>query len=288
MAYRVAGGLFHEHLYYPWDVPWIVRRSLDAIRPRAFAVLETEIWPLMLDELRERGIPAILVNGRFSDRTAGNIRSHLSFWRRVYKSFSLLLVRSERDRELLLEIGLEERRVQVTGDCKIDAILLREEEADLGWARAVVGETGPVFLAGSTHPGEEEIVLEAFQRLKAKIPSARLIVAPRHPQRSTRVLELAKRAAPAALLSEVEREKKGKEGRGDGKGWENNNTPAGAERGEGEGKGKGEREEEREERAKKRGRKKRERRKKGGRGAGKEGEKREERGGGSDEGARKE
>lgn len=211
MAYRVAAGLFHEHLYYPWDVPWIVRRSLDAIRPRAFAVLETEIWPLMLDELRERGIPAILVNGRFSDKTAGNIRSHLHFWRRVYKSFSLLLVRSERDRELLLEIGLEERRVQVTGDCKIDAILLREEEADLGWARAVVGETGPVFLAGSTHPGEEEIVLEAFQRLKAKVPSARLIVAPRHPRRSTRVLELAKGAAPAALLSEMEREKKGRE-----------------------------------------------------------------------------
>ncbi|MGB4208754.1 MAG: glycosyltransferase N-terminal domain-containing protein, partial [Thermovirgaceae bacterium] len=210
MACRVASGLFHEHLYYPWDIPWIVRRSLDTIRPRAFAVLETEIWPLMLDGLRERGIPAILVNGRFSDKTAGNIRSHLHFWHRVYKSFSLLLVRSERDRELLLEIGLEERRIQVTGDCKIDAILLRKEEADLGRARAVLGETGPVFLAGSTHPGEEEVVLEAFQRLKTKIPSARLIVAPRHPQRSSKVLELAKGAAPAALLSEVEKEKKGR------------------------------------------------------------------------------
>ncbi len=210
MACRVASGLFHEHLYYPWDIPWIVRRSLDTIRPKAFAVLETEIWPLMLDGLRERGIPAILVNGRFSDKTAGNIRSHLHFWHRVYKSFSLLLVRSERDRELLLEIGLEERRIQVTGDCKIDAILLRKEEADLGRARAVLGETGPVFLAGSTHPGEEEVVLEAFQRLKTKIPSARLIVAPRHPQRSSKVLELAKGAAPAALLSEVEKEKKGR------------------------------------------------------------------------------
>jgi len=203
MAYRVAGGLFHEHLYYPWDIPWIVRRALDTVRPRAFAVIETEIWPLMLDELRERGIPAILVNGRFSDKTAGHIRSHLSFWRRVYRSFSLLLVRSEADRALLLDIGLEERKVRVTGDCKIDAILLRKEEADLGWARSIVGG-GPVFLAGSTHPGEEEIVLEAFRLLKAKVPEARLIIVPRHPERSAQVLGFAGQAGPSALLTEVE------------------------------------------------------------------------------------
>jgi len=204
MAYRVAGGLFHEHLYYPWDIPWIIRRALDTVRPRAFAVIETEIWPLMLDELRERGIPAILVNGRFSEKTAGHIRSHLSFWRRVYRSFSLLLVRSEADRALLLDIGLEERKVQITGDCKIDAILLRKEEADLGWARSIVSG-GPVFLAGSTHPGEEEIVLEAFRLLKAKVPEARLIIVPRHPERSAWVLGIAGKAGPSALLTEVER-----------------------------------------------------------------------------------
>ena len=115
MAYRVAGGLFHEHLYYPWDIPWIVRRALDTVRPRAFAVIETEIWPLMLDELRERGIPAILVNGRFS-KTAGHIRA-TSLLAEGVQSFSSS-GRSKPTGPCSWISGLEERKVRVQGTAR--------------------------------------------------------------------------------------------------------------------------------------------------------------------------
>jgi len=167
-------------------------------------VIETEIWPSMLFELKRRHIPAFLVNGRFSDRTAANIRKRPSFWREVYDSFTMLLVRSGADRSLLLETGLNEGKIRVTGDCKIDALLLRRKKADISWAKKIVGGDGPVFLAGSTHQGEETVALDAYRIVRSKLPSARLILAPRHPERSGEVAALAGGYAPTALLSEAE------------------------------------------------------------------------------------
>lgn len=205
MAFRLAGNLVSGHIFYPWDVPRIVRRALDAIRPKGYIVIETEIWPSMLFELKRRHIPAFLVNGRFSERTAANIRKRPSFWREVYDSFSLLLVRSGTDRSLLLEAGLDEGKIRVTGDCKIDALLLRRKKTDISWAKKIAGGDGPLFLAGSTHQGEESIALSAYRHVRERIPQARLVIAPRHPERSGDVLEAASRTAEAALLSEAER-----------------------------------------------------------------------------------
>lgn len=204
MAFRLAEGLFDEHIYYPWDTPRIVKRALDVLHPRGYIVLETEIWPTMLSELEKRKIPSFLVNGRFSDRTARNIRARPSFWRRVYDCFSLFLVRCRNDRELLLDVGIEDRKIRVTGDCKVDALLLRRRKADLKWAKRIAGSGGPLFLAGSTHAGEEAIALEAFQRVRRNVPAARLILAPRHPERSGEILKLAKGIASSALLSAAE------------------------------------------------------------------------------------
>lgn len=204
MAFRLAGNLVSGHIFYPWDVPRIVRRALDAIRPKGYIVIETEIWPSMLFELKRRHIPAFLVNGRFSERTAANIRKRPSFWREVYDSFSLLLVRSGTDRSLLLEAGLDEGKIRVTGDCKIDALLLRKKKTDISWAKKIAGGAGPVFLAGSTHQGEETIALDAYRIVRSKLPSARLILAPRHPERSGEAAALARGYAPTVLLSEAE------------------------------------------------------------------------------------
>lgn len=220
MAYRLAGGLFERHIYYPWDIPCIVNRALDAIRPRGYAVMETEIWPNMLFSLARRGVPAFLVNGRFSERTARTMRKHPSFWRMVYDCFTLLLVRSETDKETLLSLGVPAERVRVTGDCKVDALLLRRRNARLKPLEALFGarrghsphgdattpsEREPLFLAGSTHEGEEEMVLHAFKSVRRSFPSARLVIAPRHPERAEGVRALASEVAPSALLSDVER-----------------------------------------------------------------------------------
>ena len=204
-AFHLADGLFGEHIYYPWDVPRIVRRSLDRIRPKGYIVMETEIWPVMLMELKKRSIPAFLANGRFSERTARNVRKRPAFWRQVYDLFSLLLVRSAADRDFLADLGVPEEKLRVTGDCKVDALLLRKQAADLSRIREIVAGQGPVFVAGSTHQGEESIALAAFRNVRERIPQARLVIAPRHPERSGDVLEAASRTAEAALLSEAER-----------------------------------------------------------------------------------
>ncbi|MEA4881974.1 MAG: glycosyltransferase N-terminal domain-containing protein [Synergistaceae bacterium] len=206
MADRVAGGLYGEHIYYPWDVPWIVERALNILRPRAFVVLETEVWPNMLFSLARRKIPAFMVNARFSDRTAANIHRFSSFWRDVYDQFTLLLVRSESDREVMLRLGIEEKKISVMGDCKVDALLLRRKGTDLTRARELAGGKHPHFLAGSTHEGEDEIVLDAFRRVRLSFPSARLIIVPRHPERAEKVRKLAAPFGRTALLSAEESE----------------------------------------------------------------------------------
>ncbi len=222
MACRLAGGLFERHIYYPWDIPRIVNRALDAIQPRGYAVMETEIWPNMLFSLARRGVPAFLVNGRFSERTVRTMRKHPSFWRMVYDCFTLLLVRSETDREALASLRVPAERIRITGDCKVDALLLRRSNASLGPLEALFGvrqgnsphgdattpsEREPLFLAGSTHEGEEEMVLDAFKSVRRSFPSARLVIAPRHPERAGSVRALASEVAPSALLSEVENTK---------------------------------------------------------------------------------
>ncbi|NLM71100.1 MAG: 3-deoxy-D-manno-octulosonic acid transferase [Synergistaceae bacterium] len=205
MALGLARELFDRHIYYPWDVPKVVSRSLDAVRPSAYAVMETEIWPNMLFALARRGIPAFLVNGRISDRSAKARRS--AFWGEVYGCFSRLMVRSESDRDVLLALGVEGGRIVVTGDCKVDALLMRRRCVDQERARDMLfgpgeGRDGrPLFLAGSTHEGEEEAALEAFNIVRRSLPDARLVLAPRHPERAGGVLELANACAESLLLS---------------------------------------------------------------------------------------
>lgn len=203
MARQLTSHLTEDLLYYPWDVPRIVHRALDAVRPKAYVVLETEVWPAMLWELARRAIPSFLVNGRFSERAVRNFRRHPAFWRSLYDRFTRLMVRSPADRDSLLSIGIGKGKITVTGDCKIDALLLRKKRADLSWARALVGDGHPLFLAGSTHGGEDEIVLEAFAKVRTAFPAARLLLVPRHPERGRAVAALAERVAPAALLSSL-------------------------------------------------------------------------------------
>ena len=206
MAARLAKGRYGEHIYYPWDTPRIVKRALDTLRPKAFVVLETEVWPNMLFSLDRRKIPAFMMNARFSEKTAANILRFPSFWRDVYDQFTLLLVRSEFDREVMLRLGIEKKKIFVTGDCKVDALLLRRKGTDLTLARELRGEKHPLFLAGSTHAGEDEIVLEAFRRVRSSFSSARLILVPRHPERAEDLRKLAAPIARTALLSEEQKE----------------------------------------------------------------------------------
>ena len=204
MAQRLCSGMIDAHIYYPWDVPWIVRRSLGALRPKAYVAVEAEIWPLFLSGLAERGIPAFLVNGRFSDRSFEKARKNAAFWLKVLGAFRFLMVRGETDRERLLALGVDEKRVIALGDCKIDALVERRKEVDLPSLRQklFLGPYDLCLVAGSTHEGEEDVVFKAWDEVRRRFP-CRLIVVPRHPERSPKVLKEAGRFGKALLLTQI-------------------------------------------------------------------------------------
>jgi 3-deoxy-D-manno-octulosonic-acid transferase len=191
--------------YYPWDVPWVVSRALKRVLPRAYITVETEIWPGFLEKLSRDGVPAYIANGRFSERSFRKALRNREFWKDVLGTFRKIIVRGEGDADRLKELGLSKEKIAVTGDCKVDALLLRRKGADPENLRLRLSGTGlPVLLAGSTHEGEEKVVLEAFRTVRESGGKARLIIVPRHPERSDRVAEEAKMVSErTAVLSKA-------------------------------------------------------------------------------------
>ena len=150
MAEQLIGGTADRMVYSPWDVPRFVCSALDAARPKAYVAMEMERWPEMLSELRARGVPAFLANGKLSEKSFRKLRRQAPFWRGVLSCFERILVRFDEDREhfLALALGVPAERIVVTGDCKVDALMSRRSEADASrWAHLRRGDA-PLFVAG--------------------------------------------------------------------------------------------------------------------------------------------
>ena len=205
MALRVGNSLFDLHLYYPWDRAKYVSSSLDKINPWAFVTIETEIWPNMLWALKDRGIPAILANGRISTRTWRRLSNPLGkrIGRAFYNLFTELCLRDENDKKLLESIDLPAEKLHVTGDTKVDALLTRKESSKTDKLRKEIrADSAPIFIAGSTHQGEYEQLLAAFKSLREKVFDAKLIIVPRHPEKSSLPYDLFHNFYKTVRLSE--------------------------------------------------------------------------------------
>ncbi|MBI3006777.1 MAG: 3-deoxy-D-manno-octulosonic acid transferase [candidate division NC10 bacterium] len=192
-------GEAHSRIYFPFDLPGCVRRALEAIRPRLVLLAETEIWPNFLRACGERAIPVVLVNGRISPRSFPRYRLARPFLRRVVQDITLYLMQGEADAERLRALGAPAERIRVMGNLKYDLRVAPVSAAERRAWRASVGIPGEasVLVAGSTHGGEEEGALAALSRLRELAPDARLILAPRHPER----FQEAEAAAAAAGLA---------------------------------------------------------------------------------------
>jgi len=201
MAIQELKPLIDAHIYYPWDVPRVVRRALDCLSPRVYAVMETEIWPNFLLELKKREIPAYMVNARVSETTFRRALRNRAFWSTVLGTFRGIFARSPADEARILEIGADPARVFRVGDSKVDALFERRRNADRTRLDPLLRGQGPVLIAGSTHAGEEEAVLKAFAEVKKTVPESRLILAPRHPERAESVMGLLGGDQRACLLS---------------------------------------------------------------------------------------
>ena len=164
--------------FFPFDYPWIVRRVISRINPAIVLIAETELWPNFFRELRRKGIPSAVVNGRISPRSFGNYLKFKRFFSEVFQNVTLFCMQSDEDAERIKEIGAPVERVVVTGNLKFDQKIPPIQ------APPVAIQSGrPVITAGSTHRGEEAILLDIFTRLRKKYPMLLLIVAPRHPER---------------------------------------------------------------------------------------------------------
>jgi 3-deoxy-D-manno-octulosonic-acid transferase len=188
--------------FYPLDTPHAVRRALAAVRPRVFCSIETELWPLFLSHARACGVRLFLANGRVSDRLARDGARFGWFFRRVLGVFDALLMRSQADAERVRILAGPGANIIVAGDVKLDAVSQSDTEPSRARWREVLGLGAGelLWVAGSTHAGEEEAALGAHQYLRGEFPTLRLLLAPRHIERVPQVLALARAAGVPAVL----------------------------------------------------------------------------------------
>jgi 3-deoxy-D-manno-octulosonic-acid transferase len=180
-------GLF----FAPFDWRGPVRRVLDRINPALLVLVETEIWPNLLHEARRRGVRVAIVNGRISPRSHRGYVKIRPFLRHVLGEVDLFLMQGEAHAARIREMGAKSERVRVTGNLKFDSVEAPSTSETLRRLLDPAGRRGrPLFVAGSTAAGEEELVLEAISRVRTRIPEAGLVIAPRHPERFDAVFAL--------------------------------------------------------------------------------------------------
>ena len=180
-----------EHRYAPLDFPWAVNQVIDLLRPTLYVFVETELWPNLLRSLKRRNIPSILVNGRLSTGSFERQRLPVirDFYRTILNMISCCLMQSERDAQRMIELGADPSRVRCTGNIKFDQPIPQMSDGGSSLSKASLGLTDreQLLVAGSTHPGEEEVVVAAYQSLSREFPGLLLVLAPRHIERAAQV-----------------------------------------------------------------------------------------------------
>lgn len=193
-GHEVAEGIAQVDLclYFPYDFAWVMRRAFRQLAPTLVAIVETEIWPNLLRVAGRQGIPVVLVNGRISDRSFPRYRRLGSLLRPVLAQFSAFCMQSALDAERIRALGAPAERVSVTHNLKFDMQTDGLDKSDGPRLRLNFGlpSQSRVLVAGSTHPGEEEQLVEVYQRLLQDGHDLVLVLVPRHPERCRAVGDL--------------------------------------------------------------------------------------------------
>ncbi len=203
----MAEQLFDEAVsccYLPYDLPGAVDRFLNSLRPALCIIMEVEIWPNLYAALRSRAIPLYLVNARLSDSSYQGYRKLKNFVRATLDNVSHVAAQTPGDRDRFLDLGMPADKVSILGNLKLDVGLPKDFDERVYALREKLEAGRPLWVAGSTHDGEEEIVLDVHARLMKHFPGAVLLLVPRHPERSRDVAKICRsKGLEFQVLSEV-------------------------------------------------------------------------------------
>lgn len=194
-------------IYFPLDIPAVARNVINMVGPDVFVLVETELWPNFLRIGREHGIKNIMVNGRISPRSYRLYRKTAFFWTRVLRELDFAGMISDVDAARLKNIGMNSVKVSVLGNAKYDGLASMVSPAlqqDIS-RRLNIRENERFFVAGSTHPGEDEIVIHVYKKLLERYSDFNLIIVPRHIERTKDIIRLLKEAnlSDIVTLSEI-------------------------------------------------------------------------------------
>jgi 3-deoxy-D-manno-octulosonic-acid transferase len=202
MAERLIPGAT-AMIYFPLDIPCVVRKLIRLVRPDIFVPVETELWPNFLRVCRNAGIKVVMVNGRISPRSFKRYLRTRFFWKPVLAKVDQVGVISKTDMERIVAMGLPAEKVHIQGNAKYDGLAATASprlQQDIS-ARLNMSLAEKVWVVGSTHEGEETIVLNVYRRLLETHPDLKLILVPRHVERRDRVIMLIREAGFADFIT---------------------------------------------------------------------------------------
>lgn len=192
-GYDVAKKEYGTRIVFfsPLDFSWVVRRAFDAVRPSALILMELELWPNLLAEAHRRSVPVIVANAKMSEKSARGYRRIRRLFPSFLEAVRLFCIQHASFLPRFRSIGLPDDRLVVTGVVKVDNLPKAVDQASRQKLREELGiaPTATVFLAGSTHPGEEEFCLAAFDAAHREAPNLQLLIAPRHTERTGAIVE---------------------------------------------------------------------------------------------------
>jgi 3-deoxy-D-manno-octulosonic-acid transferase len=183
-----------QHCYLPYDLPWASAIFLARLQPKLAVIMETELWPNHIHACHKRGVPVALANARLSERSARGYARFQRLTAPMLAELSLIAAQTEVEAERFRQLGARGECVEVTGSIKFDLSVDAELLQRAAELRGQWGATArPVWIAASTHAGEDEVMLQAHRQLLGEHPDALLILVPRHPERFAQVFELCRR-----------------------------------------------------------------------------------------------
>ena len=179
---------------FPVDIYWVARFFIASVKPDLFILVETDFWPNFLNLLKKKNIPAVLVNGRISEKAYANYQRFRFLFQPMFQSLRMLAVQREDDVTMLSTIGVPKEKVTRLGNLKYDVLTPSSSAESTQYShRFSIPEKKTVWVAGSTHPGEEEILLNVCNKLQKKYPDFFLVIAPREINRAHSIKQLAEK-----------------------------------------------------------------------------------------------